>query len=114
MFNLKKYFLRLKYFPYLFRTYRLVLKSTGKLTYYWLSILIVQAFLPASIIYFTKKLIDNLVDSIGNGLSYENILPTVISGIIILALTIFFEVANYIANYLSGLQSAIVEDHIND
>lgn len=114
MFNLKKYFLRLKYFPYLFRTYRLVLKSTGNLTYYWLSILIVQAFLPASIIYFTKKLIDNLVDSIGNGLSYENILPTIISGIIILALTIFSELSNYIANYLSGLQSAIVEDHIND
>lgn len=108
---LNKFRSQISYLP---KILKIIYTAIPKLTFIWISLLIVQGLLPATIVYLTKVIVDSLVAAFGKGLEWNNISPLVIWGSIMAGLMLLSQLLSRITNWIETAQADIIQDHIND
>jgi len=101
-------------FSYLIRVFAIVWAAAGPWMVAWAILLIVQGLLPVALVYLTKPLVDGLQAAVGHGSSWESVQPVaLIAGAIggVLVLTELIKVA---LEWISAVQSELVQDHVSD
>jgi ATP-binding cassette subfamily B protein len=103
--------MRLTYFR---RTLALVWAATGGLTAAWLAVLMVQGLVPVATVWLTKPLVDGVTAAVGAGATWEGVRPILgIAGLMI-GLVVLAEFLRLAVQWISQLQSELVQDHVSD
>ncbi len=99
---------------YLRRTLGLIWTATGGLTLAWLALLVVQGLVPVATVYLTKPLVDGLTSVIGAGATWAAVQPIVPVVTAMVALVVAAEFLKLAIQWISQLQSELVQDHVSD
>jgi ATP-binding cassette subfamily B protein len=103
--------MRLTYFR---RTLALVWAASGGLTAAWLAVLMVQGLVPVATVWLTKPLVDGVTAAVGAGATWEGVRPILgIAGLMI-GLVVLAEFLRLAVQWISQLQSELVQDHVSD
>ena len=79
----------------------------------WAVLLIVQGLLPAAIVYLIRLLVDEIVGSIGAGVSSENVRPILVLGGLTAGVMLLTEVLRSATEWTRTVLSELVQDHIS-
>ncbi|MCA9968978.1 MAG: ABC transporter ATP-binding protein [Anaerolineales bacterium] len=108
--KLRKFFSQLTYLP---ATGRLIWQAAGRWTLAWAVLLLVQGLLPAASVYLTGVLVDSLAASVGGGLSWASIRPTLIWAGLMGLVLVLTQVFQSILEYVRTAQSELIQDHLS-
>jgi ATP-binding cassette subfamily B protein len=103
--------MRLAYFR---RTLSLVWDASGGLTAAWLAVLAVQGLVPVATVWLTKPLVDGVTAAVGAGATWEGVRPILGIAGAMAALVVLAEFLRLAVQWISQLQSELVQDHVSD
>jgi ATP-binding cassette subfamily B protein len=95
------------------RALGLVWQAAPKLTVAWAVILLFQGVLPVATVYLTRLLVDSLVQSVGAGVSWESVGPTVVLAAVMALLLLASQLLQVAAAWIRTAQSEFVQDHLS-
>ena len=108
--KLKRAISQLRYLP---MSIRLILAASGKWTGIWLLALVIQGFVPASILYLTRILVDSLVESVNSGGDWGKVQPTVFYASAMILVIIFSELLKNFSSWIQMINSELIQDHMS-
>jgi ATP-binding cassette, subfamily B, bacterial len=94
------------------RTLRLVWAAAPGWTVSWITLLVIQGLLPAANIYLTRLLVDGLATVLGRGVDWQTIQPTVIIGVLMVAVLLLNQVMQGILEWVRTGQSEYISDYL--
>jgi len=97
---------------YLPRTLRLIMEAAQKWTIVWAFILVIQGLLPAATVYLTGALVDSLAGTLGTGIDWENIQPTVMLALSMGGMIALSQLLNSVVSWVRTAQSELVSDYL--
>lgn len=98
--------------PYIPRALRLVWKAAGKWTILWGFLLAAQGLLPAVSVHLTKKVVNLLVQTLGQGGGWDAFLAPLSFAALLLIVFILSEIFRSCTSLVRSIQSDLVQDHI--
>ena len=108
--KIEKQLAQLAYLP---QTFRLIWAASRYWSVAWIGLLIVQGLLPAATVYLSRWVVDNLVSSIGKGVSWNSLQPVLIPITLIAGALLLGEFAKGASDWVRTAQSELVQDHIS-
>lgn len=96
------------------RALRLVWEAAYPWTPVWCVLLVLRGALPVAFVYGTRLLVDQLVVTLGAGVSWETIRPTVLMAAGLGAVIVLTELAQVAITWTRNAQSELVQDHISE
>jgi ATP-binding cassette subfamily B protein len=88
--------------PHLTRTLKLIARATPGWTSFWITLLLIQGFLPAAIVYLTRPIVNGIVQG---G-------PILVPAALLAAALLLAEVLRGVTHWISTVQAALVQDHV--
>lgn len=101
---------RARYVP---QTLHLIWCATRGWILAWIALLLVQALLPAALVYLSRLFVDGLVAAVGAGWSWENSWPAVYPTILIAGVMVLMEIAQGVSGWVHTAQAELVRDHLS-
>jgi ATP-binding cassette subfamily B protein len=80
----------------------------------WVILLVIQGILPVATVFLTRNLVDTLVDSTGQGISWANLQPLVWAAGAMVGVLLLIELLKGAGEWIRTAQSELVQDHISD
>ncbi len=99
---------------YLARVFSIVWAAAAPWLVAWAILLIVQGLLPVALVYLTKPLVDGMQAAIGHGSSWQSVQPVVLVAGAIGGVLILTELIKVALEWISSVQSELVQDHVSD
>lgn len=91
----------------------LVWDASSRHTLIWAALLVLQGLVPAATVFLIRLAVDDLVDLIGAGASWETFRPLLSIGALIGALMLLGEILASAAAWFHTAQTELVKDHIS-
>jgi ATP-binding cassette subfamily B protein len=101
-----------KQLAYVPRALQLVWGAAPALTAAWGALLVVDGLLPVGFVYLTRLLVDNLVTTIGAGVSWDTIRPAVLVAAVMAAILVARELVQLAVAWIRTAQSELIGDEI--
>lgn len=98
---------------YLTQAARLIWEAAKGYTLAWVVLLVVQGLLPAATVHLTRLLVDSLVATVGQGVSWPTIRPALILAALMGGVLLLTEVLQTVGQWVRTAQSELVQDHIS-
>ncbi len=104
-----------KQFPYMLMAMKLIWKSAPGWTFIWVSLLVIQGLLPVTLVYLTRRVVDNLVVALNSGYSADWIYfkPVCIPLVVMIVILIVMAVIRSMLTLIRSVQSQLVQDRIS-
>lgn len=96
------------------RVFGLIWTAAGGWTVAWGLLLAVQGLMPVGLVYLTKPLVDGLQATVGGGTSWERVQPVLMVALAIAGILLLTELLKVVLEWISVVQSELVQDHIMD
>ncbi len=102
--------IRLSYLP---QAMRLIWTAARGYTLAWVILLVGQGLLPAATVHLTRLLVDSLAATVGMGVSWQAVRPTLILAALMGGVLLLAEVLQTAGHWVRTAQSELVQDHIS-
>ena len=91
----------------------LVWDASSRHTLIWAGLLVIQGLVPAATVFLIRVAVDDLVDLVGAGASWETFRPLLSIGALVGALMLLGEILGSAIAWFHTAQSELVKDHIS-
>lgn len=98
--------------PYLSRTANLIWNASGRWSFFWIVLLVLQGILPAAIVYLMAPLIDGIGAAIHGQNGWMGLRPVMPIIAAMAALMVLSEVLTTITKWIRTIQSELISDAI--
>src|SRR2546427_11438297 len=95
--------------PYLSRTIQLIWRAAPQWSVVWILLLLLQGFLPVTIVYLTRPLVNGIAAAVARGGGWGAIL---LPAILMAAVLILSGLLRGATQWVRTIQSDLVQDHI--
>jgi len=101
-------------FTYVTRALSIAWTAASGWTIAWLMLLLLQGFVPAATVYFTKLLVDTVSDAVGGGMNWSNLTPVLYPASAMGTLLLLGQVLQNAVVWVRAAQAELVTDHIKE
>jgi ATP-binding cassette, subfamily B, bacterial len=98
---------------YLPQTFSLIWLASRNWTVAWIVILVIQGILPSATVYLSRLLVDNLVATVGVGISEDSLQKVLIPVAVMAAILLLGEFLQGVSEWVRTAQSELVQDYIS-
>ena len=98
--------------PYLPRILALIWSATRGWSVLWGVLLLAQGLLPVVTVHLIRMLVDQLVEAVGAGGSWQTVRPTLVLVALMAAILLVTELLSGVTRWVRTAQSELLEDHI--
>jgi ATP-binding cassette subfamily B protein len=98
---------------YLPRVVALLWRDAGLWPLAWVTLLTAQGILPAATVYFTKSLVDSLVEAVGGAQDEARVRPLLFYAALLGILLLLTELLRGLTSFVRAAQAELLKDHIS-
>jgi ATP-binding cassette, subfamily B, bacterial len=108
--KLRNAFAKLTYLP---KTLNLIWSAAKGWTIIWIGLLVIQGLLPVASVYLTRSLVNQLVDAVGDGMTWNSIQPILIPAALMGGVLFLITILQGISEWVRTAQSELVQDYVS-